>query len=276
MRLHTGHYRVNLFDVDAFGDLSSTALLRFLQQTASDASAAVGYDVEWYERHGTLWVIRRTVVEVIQPARYRDRLAIATWVSDIRRVRSQREYEVRQSDGDALIARGWTDWVYIDIARGRPIQAPREMCRALMPEGVVVQPREPRLVGTSPATAFRADRRVEFAELDSVAHVNNANYARYIEQDLWDALGAAGWSIDPTANRERLRLQRHDLEYFESAQYGDRLQSTTWVTDHRDDSFTCEHLLTRDSARILHARSDWRWDGGEMPARLSRALDALC
>ncbi len=275
MRPHTAHYRVNLYDVDAFGDLSSTALLRFLQQTASDASAAAGYDVEWYARQGTLWVIRRTVVQVLRPARYRDRLAIDTWVSDIRRVRSQRDYEVRQSDEDGLVARGWTDWVYIDVARGRPIQAPVEMCHALMPEGVVVQPRAPRRIGAPPTTAFRTDRRVEFAELDSVAHVNNANYARYIEQDLWDALSASGWSIDPTANGERLRLLRHDLEYFESAQYGDRLQSATWITDRSANAFTCEHLLTRDSVRILHARSDWRWDGEEMPVELRNALDDL-
>ena len=49
MRIHTSTYRVQLYDVDAFGELSSTAVLRFLQQAATDASAALGFDLEWYE-----------------------------------------------------------------------------------------------------------------------------------------------------------------------------------------------------------------------------------
>jgi len=275
MRRHTSRYRVQIYDIDAYGDLSSPSLLRFLQQTASDASAAVGFDVEWYERHGTLWVIRRTVVEVAQPARYRDQLAVDTWVSDIRRVRSQREYEVRLIGADEVVARGWSDWVYVDVNRGRPIRAPEAMCAALMPDGVVAQPREARPVEPPPACAFRTERRVEFDELDSVAHVNNANYAGYVEQDLWDALAASGWRIDPFARVGRLRLVRHDLEYLASAEYRDRLQGVTWVTEQRPDGFTSAHLIERDGARILHARSEWRWQGGPMPPPLRAAVAAL-
>ena len=39
---------------------------------------------------------------------------------------------------------------------------------------------------------------IELADLDSVAHVNNARYAAFLEQDLYDALAHNGWSLDPT------------------------------------------------------------------------------
>jgi acyl-CoA thioester hydrolase len=43
-----------------------------------------------------------------------------TWVENLRRVRSLRRYQfLRQSD-NVLLARGETDWVFIDIASGRP------------------------------------------------------------------------------------------------------------------------------------------------------------
>src|SRR4029453_15199163 len=114
-------------------ELRPNGLLRFLQQAASDASAAVGFDVEWYERAGALWVIRRTIVDFLAPILYRDDLEVRTWVADIRRVRSQREYEVRRGRDATVVARGSTDWVYIDLARGTPVQPPEEMGKRLMP-----------------------------------------------------------------------------------------------------------------------------------------------
>ena len=86
--MHATHFPVRIFDVDVFGELRTPVLLRFVWQAASDASTAVGYDLERYERAGTLWIIRRTRLDWLAPVRYRDELTIRTWVSDIRRVRS--------------------------------------------------------------------------------------------------------------------------------------------------------------------------------------------
>src|SRR5512145_1235857 len=115
MHTHASTFRVQIFDLDAYGELPTNGMLRFMQQTASDASAAAGFDVEWYERAGTLWVIRRTIADFLAPVHYRDELEVRTWVADIRRVRSQREYEVRRLADAARVARGSTDWVYIDL-----------------------------------------------------------------------------------------------------------------------------------------------------------------
>jgi len=275
MRQHESRYRVQLYDVSAFGELHAAGLLRFMQQTASDASAAAGFDVEWYDRQGTIWLIRRTVVESLRPAVYRDELAVRTWVCDIRRVRSQREYELWRERDEALVARGWSDWVYVDIARGKPVRAPDEMQRGLMPDGVVAQERPPRRPSEPPPHAFRTERRVEFAAIDSVAHVNNALYAAYVEQDLWDALAAHGWLLDPFTRGPRLRLRRHDIEYFEAALYGDRLTGAVWVTETLPEGFRCEHALARDGRRLVHACSEWQWLGEALPASLQRATEAL-
>jgi len=133
---HTFRFRVQLYDVNAFAELSPTGMLRFLQQAASEASAALGFDVDWYADQKTAWLIRRTVVDLPEPAPYRDEVAIRTWVADIRRVRSQREYEARRVSDNALVARGHTDWVYVDLERGTPCRPPRELQEALMPGGI--------------------------------------------------------------------------------------------------------------------------------------------
>lgn len=269
--MHTSRFRVQIFDLDAFGELPAHRVLRFMQQAASDASAAVGFDVGWYEREGTLWVIRRTVVDFPTPASYGDELDVRTWVTDMRRVRSQREYEVvRASDGQ-LVARGATDWVYVDLARGTPVQPPAEMRQRLMPD-VGARPRPARASAAPPAHAVRTERRVELADLDSVAHVNNAHYAVYVEQAVCDALARHGWRVDPSRRAPRLRARRHDLEYFAAAQYGDRLDALAWTTPADGNGFGSECALSRNGTRILQASSRWAWSGPELPPALCAAL----
>ena len=272
--MHESSFPVRIFDVDAFGELRTPVLLRFLWQSASDASTAVGYDMEWYERAGTLWIIRRTRVEILAPVHYRDALTVRTWVADIRRVRSQRQYEVRKGDGDT-VARATTDWVYVDLGRGALVQPPVEMQKALMPDGVTSQPRLPSLAAPPPATAERGMRRVEFADLDTVNHVNNAQYSIFVEQFVWDALAARGWPLETAPAAPRPRLLGHDLEYFEAARYGDRIEGAVWVTAIDAERFDTECQLSIGGQRSLHARSTWRWPEGQCPDTLRRAVDAL-
>jgi len=55
----------------------------------------------------------------------------ATWVVNFRRVRSLRRYRFLREDDGVLLARGETDWVFVDAASGRPCRIPDEMIRLL-------------------------------------------------------------------------------------------------------------------------------------------------
>jgi acyl-CoA thioester hydrolase len=109
--------------------------LRYMQEAAFNASAAVGYDVKRYDELGQYWLVRETEIEYFKPLMYGDEFAIKTWVADFRRVRSRRRYEFRAPGSADLIARGMTDWVYLDKATQRPVNVPPEMIRAFAPDG---------------------------------------------------------------------------------------------------------------------------------------------
>ena len=73
------------------------------------------------------WVVREHKIESLFPAFAGEELEIRTWVENIRRVRSLRQYEfVRKADGKTLV-RGETDWVFVDVRFGTPRQVPREV-----------------------------------------------------------------------------------------------------------------------------------------------------
>ena len=266
-------------DVDAFDEVRSSVLLRFLQETATRASTDAGFDPLFYERAGTMWLVRRTVLELLAPARYGDEIEAVTWIADFRRVRSRRDYEIRS--GERLIARAHTDWVYVDRVQSRPRSVPEEMQRVFLPDGRAPLERPPFPDATPPPWALASERRIELHELDALRHVNNANYVHYVEQAALDAATAAGWSLaEQLAAGGRFRAVTHDLEYLEAALYGEALSVVTWP-----DALTAETLdrrtwICRAAAPrpVLRAASRYAWVDAEtgkvrtMPVALRAAL----
>ncbi len=261
-------------DVDAFGELRNVTLLRLLQETATRASTDAGFDPTYYTRTGTKWIIRRTSLTVASAARYGDVLAVRTWIADFRRVRSQREYEVRVAE--RLIARASTDWVFVDAASARPRCIPAEWESTFMPDGATTLERVPFPEATPTPNAKMRTRRIELHELDALRHVNNSNYVSYVEQGLFDFTGTAGWDLDRQIRAGgRLRALSHDLEYLDAALYGEKIAVTAWPTAVTSDSMEVHTHLHRGDARpLLQARSRYRWTSTDGDSAIPRELAA--
>jgi acyl-CoA thioester hydrolase len=62
---------------------------------------------------------------------------VRTWVTNFRKVRSLRRYRFLRVSDQALLAKGETDWVFVDAASGRPRPIPEEVvaCFELVSEG---------------------------------------------------------------------------------------------------------------------------------------------
>lgn len=265
-------------DLDAFGELRTVTLLRLLQEAATQASSAAGFDGAHYVRTGAMWIIRRTRLSLFEPARYGDELTVRTWIADFRRVRSQREYEVHA--GELLIARASSDWVFVDRSTSKPRRIPPEWEATFELAPPIESLRAPFPETSPPPTAHASSRRIELHDLDALQHVNNSNYAAYVEQALFDLLGDAGWDLEAQiAAGGRFRAVEHDLEYLDAALYGETIGVSTWIADVDGGTVTQHtHLHRADSHRpILQARSRHRWItnvGAPLPPSLRTALRA--
>ncbi len=133
--VHTRNFRVRHYECDAYGHLNNANYLRYMQEAAFDASAAAGYGVLQYEQLGRLWLVRETEIEYLLPLYYNDNVAVTTWVIDFRRYTSRRAYEFHNTADGSLVARGTTNWVFLDSASGRPAVIPTELAIAYIPEG---------------------------------------------------------------------------------------------------------------------------------------------
>jgi acyl-CoA thioester hydrolase len=173
-------------------------------------------------------------------------------------VRSRRRYEFRKPGSDELVARGITDWVYIDQATQRPVNVPPEMIRAFAPdsEEVVTQTREsfPK-PPPPPAEVFTMRRRVMWQDIDQAQHVNNAVYLAYAEECGFQLVKHFQWPMQRMRDEgHAILIRRHHIQYVQPALYDDEIEIASYVYDVKRASALRYYAITRESDGALLAQ----------------------
>jgi acyl-CoA thioester hydrolase len=262
---HTRTFRVRYYECDPFGHVNNTNYLRYMEEAAFDASAAAGYDLARYYALNRFWLVRETDVEYLRPLRYGDTFHLKTWIADFRRVQSRRAYEFTDAATGELAARAHTDWVFVDRATGALATIPKEFIADFFPEGL---PREapPRERFPEPAPpppgVFKMRQRVEWQDIDSAWHVNNAVYLRYIENCSMAAIAAHHWPVQRMmAEGHAILIRRHQIQYLQPALLGDELEIDTWVSQVKRATALRHYTITRvrDGALLARVHSLGVW-----------------
>ncbi len=260
---HHRTFTVRYHECDAFGFLKPISYLRWMQESAFAASAEVGYDFAQYHHIGQIWLVRESQIAYFTALKYGDEVEITTWVTDIRRFRSLRAYELRDTRTGALSARATTDWVYLDTASLRPVAIPQAMGSAFFPEGVpensAARDRFPKNQG-SPAHAVVLCNKVVWDDLDMMWHVNNAAYLNYMDDVEKYALSSRGWSMQRFRELGmRIDPQRQRIEYLHPATLDDAIEITTWCSNFTDDSAVRHFEIRRsgDGKLLVQAFKHW-------------------
>ena len=82
------------------------------------------------EAAGGTWVVRSHKIEYLRPAFAGDRVEALTWVANFRRARSLRRYKFVNVTDNTVVAKGETEWVFVDAETGRPRAIPDNVARA--------------------------------------------------------------------------------------------------------------------------------------------------
>lgn len=124
--VHRHDLTVTVDCIDANGHVNNVQYLRWMQDAAERHAEASGC-TQATRAAGAAWVVRVHRIEYFLPAFGGERIAVLTWVSDFRRVRSLRKYRFFRVADEALLAEGETDWIFVDARTGRPRSAPAEV-----------------------------------------------------------------------------------------------------------------------------------------------------
>lgn len=261
--IHTCEFPVRHYECDMYGHVNHANYLRYMQEAAFSASAAVGFSAQRYESLNLQWLAYETDIEYLSSARYGDVVTVKTWVADFRRVRSLRMYELYV--GDKRIANGSTDWVLLDTKTMYPTAITPEIIEAYARgESVTEAPRREALPPPPkmPDGAFKIRRRVEWDDIDAAGHVNNAVYLNYISDCGMQSGRAVGWSMAKVREMGYGQFaRRHQIEYKAAAFLDDELEICMWMSDVRRASVMNYYTIRRvsDNKLIANVRTLAVW-----------------
>ena len=261
----TRNFRIRAYECDANGHLHSTNYLRFMQETAFDATADAGYDWDRYNRLNRQWLIHESYIQFKQPLFYNDQVQVKTWVSDFRRVTSRRAYEFTDLKDGSLVAHGWSDWVFLDAESSRPARIPSGLADAFFPEGLPdsFPRREPFPKAPPPPNGvFKSRREVAFDDLDSMQHVNNARYLDFVNECGYQVTTHFGWPWQRMqAEGAAIYLRDLHIEYLQPAVLDDELEIATWVSNVRRSTSTRHFTIRRiqDGELLVRVNAGSAW-----------------
>ncbi len=256
-------FRVRHYECDAYGHVNHAHYLRYMQETAFDATAEAGYDLARYREIRRAWLVRETDITYLQPLTYGDSVIVRTWVIDFRRIRSRRAYELRYAASGEMVAQATTDWVYINDLTLQPEAVPKEMVDAFLPDGPPddAPPREkfPQAPPPPPGI-FTMRRPVQWSVIDARQHVNNANYMVYFEDAGVQVCEAHGWPMTRMLEAGfGIVARRYRIEYRQAAVFGDELEITTWASDMKRATAVRHYTIRRANEGELLARAHVLW-----------------
>ena len=112
--------------VDQNGHVNNVVYVQWMQDVAILHSKATGGTRAMHTARGT-WVVRSHTIEYLSPAFAGAEVVALTWVVNFRRVRSIRRYKFFRKSDNTLLARGETEWVFVNTESGRPRMIPDEV-----------------------------------------------------------------------------------------------------------------------------------------------------
>jgi acyl-CoA thioester hydrolase len=101
---------------------------------------------------------------------------------------------------------------------------------------------------------------VRYHECDAYGHVNNAHYARYMQEAAFEASAAAGYPHTWYTEHDRVfAIRATQIEFLQQAAYRDALEVKTWISDTRRVTARRQYEIrnTQTGALICRGHSDW-------------------
>ena len=235
---------VTSWDVDANQRLTTTALGRYMQESAEVNAASMGAGLEDLAREGQTWVLYGLLIRIARYPRFRDRISIETWPRELVGRRAMRDFRIRDAAGD-IIATATSSWYCLDLATRRPASADR-WHNGQWRADEHAHDRDPDRLAPLEAPDKPVPVPVRWSDLDLIGHVTNTRY-----QDLVLESYPEHWLRNHA-------VAEFELNFLAEGRYPDTLLSRRQADPGTPDTWRHELARESDGKVICRARVVWR------------------
>lgn len=178
--LYEKNYHIDLRDVDFQKKLKLSALFSYFQDAANDAAIRLGVGIDTLqEKFDAAWVLMRLKVDIERLPSLDEEITIETWPQEPRRFDFERDFLVKDRDGNIII-RAISSWGIIDLKERKLVKA--SAISLEYPEVIeerAIHGKLRKLKGTDPMHPVYK-KVIGYSDIDFNGHLNNSRYIDYM------------------------------------------------------------------------------------------------
>ena len=173
-------FNIRLNDVDFTEGLKLSSLFLYFQDIASDHADIIGNGFRELEQHyGLTWVLMRIKVEIIRNPKWDEIIEIETWPQAPKKLEFQRDFLVRDQEGNEII-KAISTWALLDI-KTRELRK-SETVKIDLPLFRTERVMDFKLgrIKAFGQQEFSYQKAIGYSDVDLNGHLNNTKYIDYI------------------------------------------------------------------------------------------------
>jgi len=238
-------FELRYFEMNKFGEASSTAILTLLEETAADHCYSINHSLFDLEKQNIGWVLVSGIMEMDYYPGYKEKIVIRTWLSKYSTIKGFRENIIFNEQG-RIIGRAKGLWVFFDIDRRRPIQIPDDIKdKWLYINEECINHDITKKIDIIDSSDHIKKFKINRFDVDTNLHVNNIRYLQWLIESI------------PEDIIDNFYLHSIDGRFIAEAQLGDTIMSFT-EKDASLNSFV-HHIKTRENNTVCAtARTIWK------------------
>ena len=111
-------FELRYFEMNKFGEASSTTLLTLLEETAADHCESINQGLYTLQNQNIGWVLLSGILTMDRYPKYKEKITIRTWMSEFSMIKGHRENLIFDEKMN-IIGRSKGLWVFFDIEKQR-------------------------------------------------------------------------------------------------------------------------------------------------------------
>jgi len=231
-------YQLRYFEMNKYGMASPTTILTLLEETAAEHSFNIDYSLYSLERQNIGWVLISGTMDMIRYPKYKENIAIRTWISKFSLVRGHRENIIFDESG-TVIGKAKGIWVFYDIEKKKPVPIHAEIKSKWGIDPEISREVDADIIKVIDDGEHQSEYDIFKSDVDSNKHVNNIRYFHWLIESLQDEV------------LDNFILKRINAKFYSEAKYGEKIQ--IYKKDQAEQNVFLHTMRSNLDNRVLAA-----------------------
>lgn len=229
--LFSKEYDIKYYEQNVNGDLKESALLNFLQDSATLSAESLGFGPSFVFKNNYAWVVLKYHIELYKEIRDFASITLKTEPRGISKLYAFRDFEIYSPEGEC-VGKVVSTWALIDMESRRMLPMQKVLAEFMLPFEKRDGDLEYNKIEHPDELMYQKVFDVRFDDIDVNRHANNSNYIV--------------WALETLPQDFRLTHTPNviDIKYRKEVSLGDKVLSEA------------QEILTEKGLETLHVIKD--------------------